>query len=124
MLTSACGSAKHATAPKPSVTGRSRPQSEKTRIIRPSGRPPFEPYIRSIEQQGLSDAGLTTGEQTAAAEQVGPVNRSEPLRSDSPEPTIRVDVELLDRLMNLVGELVLTRNQILQFTRESDELSF
>ncbi len=31
------------------------------------------------------------------------------------ESTIRVDVGLLDKLMNLVGELVLTRNQILQF---------
>jgi two-component system chemotaxis sensor kinase CheA len=30
--------------------------------------------------------------------------------------TIRVDVGLLDKLMNLVGELVLARNQILQFT--------
>jgi two-component system chemotaxis sensor kinase CheA len=29
--------------------------------------------------------------------------------------TIRVDVMLLDQLMNLVGELVLTRNQVLQF---------
>jgi len=35
--------------------------------------------------------------------------------------TIRVDVHLLDRLMNLVGELVLTRNQITQFSaRQSD----
>jgi two-component system chemotaxis sensor kinase CheA len=30
------------------------------------------------------------------------------------ETTIRVDVNILDKLMNLVGELVLTRNQILQ----------
>jgi two-component system, chemotaxis family, sensor kinase CheA len=30
------------------------------------------------------------------------------------EATIRVDVQILDKLMNLVGELVLTRNQILQ----------
>ncbi len=30
------------------------------------------------------------------------------------DPTIRVDVRLLDRLMNLVGELVLARNQLLQ----------
>jgi two-component system chemotaxis sensor kinase CheA len=35
--------------------------------------------------------------------------------------TLRVDVNLLDRLMNLVGELVLTRNQILQFTAEHEE---
>ena len=32
------------------------------------------------------------------------------------ESTIRVDVGLLDRIMNTVGELVLARNQILQFT--------
>jgi two-component system chemotaxis sensor kinase CheA len=35
--------------------------------------------------------------------------------------SIRVDVTLLDKLMNLVGELVLTRNQILQFTRTTEE---
>jgi two-component system, chemotaxis family, sensor kinase CheA len=39
----------------------------------------------------------------------------------APSETIRVDVRLLDRLMNLVGELVLTRNQITQFSaRQSD----
>ena len=32
------------------------------------------------------------------------------------DSTIRVEVALLDRLMNLVGELVLTRNQILQYS--------
>ncbi len=31
------------------------------------------------------------------------------------DTTLRVDVGLLDRLMNLVGELVLTRNQVLQY---------
>jgi two-component system chemotaxis sensor kinase CheA len=36
-----------------------------------------------------------------------------PAVSDS---SLRVDVTLLDKLMNLVGELVLARNQILQFT--------
>jgi len=35
--------------------------------------------------------------------------------------SIRVDVGLLDRLMNLVGELVLTRNQILQMTASRRE---
>jgi two-component system chemotaxis sensor kinase CheA len=37
------------------------------------------------------------------------------------ETAIRVDVGQLDRLMNLVGELVLARNQILQFTGKSTE---
>jgi two-component system chemotaxis sensor kinase CheA len=37
------------------------------------------------------------------------------------ESTIRVGVGLLDTLMNLVGELVLARNQILQFTKKTEE---
>jgi two-component system, chemotaxis family, sensor kinase CheA len=36
--------------------------------------------------------------------------------SAAADPRIRVDVALLDRLMNLVGELVLARNQLLQHT--------
>ncbi len=35
--------------------------------------------------------------------------------------TIRLDVSLLDRLMNLVGELVLARNQILQFANRTED---
>ncbi len=42
--------------------------------------------------------------------------------SSSPaDSVIRVDVGLLDNLMNLVGELVLARNQILQFTQASGD---
>jgi two-component system chemotaxis sensor kinase CheA len=37
------------------------------------------------------------------------------------DSTIRVDVGLLDKLMNLVGELVLARNQILQVTSHREE---
>ena len=37
------------------------------------------------------------------------------------ESAIRVDVSQLDKLMNLVGELVLARNQILQFTASATE---
>jgi chemotaxis protein histidine kinase CheA len=44
-----------------------------------------------------------------------------PALSDS---NIRVDVGLLDKLMNLVGELVLARNQILQFSSTQQDTSF
>ena len=37
------------------------------------------------------------------------------------DANIRVGVELLDKLMDLVGELVLTRNQILQFNSERED---
>ncbi|MGA3195396.1 MAG: chemotaxis protein CheA [Terriglobales bacterium] len=59
-----------------------------------------------------------------------PAKPPEPPEASSPQPaagqsasesTIRVDVGLLDQLMNLVGELVLARNQILQFTKHTEE---
>jgi two-component system chemotaxis sensor kinase CheA len=40
------------------------------------------------------------------------------------ETSIRVDINLLDRLMNLVGELVLTRNQILQYGANLADAAF
>lgn len=56
---------------------------------------------------------------------------AEPLESKKPEEAakssavadanIRVGVGLLDKLMDLVGELVLTRNQILQFNTERED---
>ena len=38
------------------------------------------------------------------------------IQGTAAESTLRVDVTLLNRMMNLVGELVLTRNQVLQAT--------
>lgn len=40
------------------------------------------------------------------------------------ETTLRVDVDLLDHLMNLAGELVLARNQILQTTKSRTDIAF
>ncbi|MCS7315414.1 MAG: chemotaxis protein CheW [Bryobacterales bacterium] len=40
------------------------------------------------------------------------------------DTTIRVDVGLLDKLMNLVGELVLARNQILQYSARQEDAAF
>jgi len=40
------------------------------------------------------------------------------------DTTVRVDVVLLDRVMNLVGELVLARNQIIQFGTTAKDASF
>jgi two-component system chemotaxis sensor kinase CheA len=39
------------------------------------------------------------------------------------ESTLRVDVTLLNRMMNLVGELVLTRNQVLQATATNPNMT-
>ena len=59
----------------------------------------------------IEPAKTTTA--AAATEAGKPADASSSSASNS---GIRVDVGLLDRLMNLVGELVLARNQILQFS--------
>jgi two-component system chemotaxis sensor kinase CheA len=51
----------------------------------------------------------------ARAEAVGEPARPR-AQGTAAESTLRVDVTLLNRMMNLVGELVLTRNQVLQAT--------
>ncbi len=49
---------------------------------------------------------------------------AEPRAGGVAESSIRVDVVLLDALMTLVGELVLARNQILQFCSSQDDRDF
>ncbi|MGY2127921.1 chemotaxis protein CheA [Blastococcus sp. SYSU DS0617] len=72
-----------------------------------SEEPPVSPEAPAATEQAESDA--------PAAEGGGQTRRAV---ADS---TIRVDVDLLDELMLLVGELVLTRNQIVQnVARQTD----
>ena len=101
----------------------------------------------SEEEAGSGGAGEAAGAEPATATSAGrqPVVEQHPAgevpgkkpATKTPEPaeaqssakqqqnvgdtTIRVDVSLLDQLMNLVGELVLARNQILQFTNTAKE---
>ncbi len=44
--------------------------------------------------------------------------------ADKTDTTIRVQVSLLDRLMILMGEMVLVRNQVLQYSQKNDDLEF
>ncbi|MGD0096131.1 MAG: chemotaxis protein CheW [Terracidiphilus sp.] len=45
------------------------------------------------------------------------------VQASAAESTLRVDVTLLNRMMNLVGELVLTRNQVLQATSSDPNMT-
>jgi two-component system, chemotaxis family, sensor kinase CheA len=75
---------------------------------------------RALQVQGkrrrlgeiLVDSGVVSAEDVLAAERVVDGARTR----EGGATTIRVDVSLLDKLMNLVGELVLVRNRVLQFT--------
>lgn len=57
----------------------------------------------------------------AAAVPAAAAKASGGTEASAAESTIRVDVSLLDKLMTCVGELVLARNQILQFTNGNVE---
>jgi two-component system chemotaxis sensor kinase CheA len=70
---------------------------------------------RSIQGDDI-DAKL--GASAGATENNGEV------RSSAAPGNIRVDVRLLDKVMNLVGELVLARNQVLQFTATQKDPGF
>jgi len=64
---------------------------------------------------------------TGASAPTAAVNREAQTGNSSGDGTassIRVDVGLIDKVMTLVGELVLARNQILQFTASEQDASF
>ncbi len=68
----------------------------------------------------LTDYGDVAAENDAAAEDIEEAQQTQTSQraSSRSESTIRVDVELLDDLMNLVGELVLARNEIVQLSQD------
>lgn len=49
---------------------------------------------------------------------------AEPGKKSVADLSIRVNIDVVDRLMNLVGELVLTRNQLMQMVRGEDESKY
>ncbi|MFZ3229041.1 MAG: chemotaxis protein CheW [Pseudobdellovibrio sp.] len=51
---------------------------------------------------------------------VAEVKVSETTEKNVTDSVVRVNVDLLDKIMNVVGELVLTRNQILQYATSTD----
>jgi chemotaxis protein histidine kinase CheA len=68
----------------------------------------------------LVDKGVINTQDVSEALKSQQQNRNQVAATDA---SIRVDVTLLDKLMNLVGELVLARNQIVQFTNTTEDTS-
>jgi len=81
----------------------------------------------AIEQQNAGDPrhlGEILVERGAVKSQeiVEALNAQQQARGQSAgDSTVRVDVSQLDRLMNRVGELVLLRNQIVQYTNSTED---
>ncbi len=72
---------------------------------------PAAPAVVEAAAKAPADADADAGKQRTSA------------AGSAAESTLRVDVALLNRMMNLVGELVLTRNQVLQATASDPNLT-
>jgi two-component system, chemotaxis family, sensor kinase CheA len=73
----------------------------------------------------LEDQGAATKEEVAEALAAQDAQRdAAPQQSSISDNTIRVDVQLLDKIMNAVGELVLSRNQIMPFATAQEDMNF
>lgn len=55
---------------------------------------------------------------------VSPQKTAETHASSESASTVRISVSLLDKLMNLVGEMVLVRNQVLQYSKSNTDSEF
>lgn len=76
------------------------------------------------EQQAAGETEAPADEAESAPAEASSSEPNAPPQSSLSDTTIRVDVSLLDKLMNLVGELVLARNQILQFNATQEDTAF
>ena len=77
------------------------------------------PMAPAPEQKASTPAPAAAAAEAPPAD---PGKRRAPAQTAA-ESTLRVDVALLNRMMNLVGELVLTRNQVLQATAADPNLT-
>lgn len=100
----------HQGAPPPDEPGEAGPPRE---VEEPRQEAEPEPQPRSVS---AVPASSTPTRPTSESPGSSPAEAQAATPSGTADSTLRVDVELLNRMMNLVGELVLTRNQILQTT--------
>ncbi len=97
------------------------PQPEGPTEDAPRGQP-GGPGPRTPSSPHAADGRVSASAVPAAASRPGPAPAEGPAPSaaSTSETSIRVSVQVLDRLMNLAGELVLARNQLLQGTAGSE----
>lgn len=110
-----------AAAPKRRSTARKSAPRTEAAIETQTGSPPAAAEIEGPESTGGRIPETTI---PAAIDESHLAPDGKRSRSSVAESTIRVDVALLDTLMDLVGELVLARNQVLQLGEVKSESGF
>lgn len=93
--------------------------------------PQLDDTVPQDESPTSPTATLETSSNSPQPQKMGPITttiattpvKSGPsgvLKPDQPRPTVRVDLERIDRLVNLVGELVINQAMISQSVQEAD----
>lgn len=98
-----------------------RPSPGPPRPVAPSAQPPSVPRADVASAPSRPLLARAPDPANAATPARAPAAEGETSKADT---SIRVDVGLLDKLMNLVGELVLARNQIIQSRGASGDATF
>ena len=96
-------------------------------IVPSAEQPAPAPAEAPAEAAAPDPAAAPSAESPAAASADAAADEGEPRQakeSSVAAQSVRVNVQLLENLMTLVGELVLTRNQLLQMVRGRDESEF
>ena len=109
-----------AASPRPAPVRSRRPAKATAAAAHPASvvqAPPVAAASPASSAVGVSPAPETAADPiTEAASASDAARPRTQAAGTAAESTLRVDVALLNRMMNLVGELVLTRNQVLQAT--------
>ncbi len=97
-------------------------------ILVETGNTSTNAVVSALDEQNDGDPRMI-GEILVANDNLQPEALAGALKTQAerradPSDTIRVDVALLDKVMNLVGELVLARNQIVQFASAQTDAVF
>ncbi|WP_433080022.1 chemotaxis protein CheW [Dactylosporangium sp. CA-052675] len=100
-----------AAAPPPPPPAAEKPAAEKPAAEPPAARPAPPAAARPAPPAAAPPAPPAP---PAAGKGPGEPGEEPASRRSVADQSIRVDVDLLDKLMNLVGELVLTRNQLVR----------
>jgi two-component system chemotaxis sensor kinase CheA len=105
--------------PRPGKAGNSPPPQASATVIEQPPKESKEPIEPSVSVQEPSPLPIADPIEVPEVK-----DAAEPERSTELAAPIKVSVELLDKLMNLVSEMVLARNRLLSFARTSGDLAF
>lgn len=97
------------------------PEAEPVAVVAPPQPNPPAPQPKQGETAPQKRKGEDGWDGTERRKENGRRDEDAERHSAAVDANIRVGVGLLDKLMDLVGELVLTRNQILQFNTQRED---